>query len=183
MLDKVARGCGWILDLDDVAVVVGVGVVTEVIFQFHLIRVVTVSRVVPVLGVVEVKLLGGQRRAPRAHGPEAQHPAAANCAEVTHHPAEDVPAVRRAVPLNQDLADSGGPVLPCGVQITPGPLRVERYEGVEVRLLAHEQQAPIIGSVDSSRDTALGQSIAVLEQVLVLAIGEPDTRLLREVGR
>ncbi len=144
---------------------------------------VTVSRVVPVLSVVEVQLLGGERRAPRAHRPEAQHPAAVYRAEVPHHPTEHVPAARRAVPLDQNLADSGRAVLPGGVQIASGALGVEWDEGVEVRPLADEEQFPVVRGVDASRNSALGQRIAILDEVLVLAVGEPDARPLGYVRR
>ena len=80
-----------VFDLDDVAVVVRVGVVAEVVLQQHLIVVVAEALVVPCLGVVEVQFLRKQRSAPRTDAAKTQHPTAVDAAQIQHAAVQHVP--------------------------------------------------------------------------------------------
>ena len=77
-------GCRCILNFNNVSVIVGVGVVAQIVFQLGLVRMVSETVVVPVFSIVKIQFLGKQRRAPRTDATETKNPATVDTAEIQH---------------------------------------------------------------------------------------------------
>ena len=69
------------------------------------------------------------------------------------------------------LADAGWSVFPGGVQEAALAVGGGRDEGVEIGLFALEQKGSVVGRIDATRNAAVAQGIAVLQEHLVGAVG------------
>ena len=80
-----------VFNLDDVSIVVGVGVMPQIVCKADLVCMVSETFIVPLCGVIEIQFFGKQRRPPRADAAKTQHPASVDGAEVKHLAGQDIP--------------------------------------------------------------------------------------------
>ena len=69
------------------------------------------------------------------------------------------------------MTDTGWSVLPRGVQEAALAVGGGRDKGVEIGLLALEQKGSVVGRIDATRNAAVAQGIAALQEHLVGAVG------------
>ena len=82
-----------VFNFDDVSIVVGVGVMPQIVCKADLVCMVSEAFIVPLCGVIKIQLFGKQRRSPRADAAKTQHPASVDGAEVKHLAGQDIPLV------------------------------------------------------------------------------------------